>query len=317
LRGYYVFDDGENRQIFENIITDDGKGLIAKYLAGLISNYAGAIAVGAGKTVATVSDKSLEYEFARVPIAVRNVTGPSAGIYQVSFKGTLPSQLEGVITESGIVSQTFNRYAGSYGDKLLAWFDSNENWTVSSSTGMSSEFEMLGYESNYSVKVGGEGLRVYSTAGGTHNLTLESTVVGGDFSGYSSADQFGLAMSGKIVPSGTTIQLRFYSDATNYWTGTLTPTVNNADSWVYEILKISKSQLSQNGTPDWSDIVKAQAIITTPGTTTNLILDSLSAFDTDYINPDYAVVSRASSSTPVIKTAGKSMDVEYFLEFRL
>jgi hypothetical protein len=47
------------------------------------------------------------------------------------------------------------------------------------------------------------------------------------------------------------------------------------------------------------------------------MLDGLSVFDTDYINPDYAMISRSVSASQIVKSAGKTMDVEYFLEFKL
>jgi hypothetical protein len=63
--------------------------------------------------------------------------------------------------------------------------------------------------------------------------------------------------------------------------------------------------------------VKCVIIVAAGGTDANMILDGLSLFDTDYINPDYAVISRSVVSSLINKEAGKTMDVEYFLEFKL
>jgi hypothetical protein len=58
-------------------------------------------------------------------------------------------------------------------------------------------------------------------------------------------------------------------------------------------------------------------VITTSATGANLVIDGMSIFDTDYINPDYSIVSRSIPSSAVLKTSGKTMDIEYFLEFKL
>ena len=319
MRGLYRFtEDGIVVGEVENIITTEGKNLIAKYLGGLVPSYAGAIAVGVGTTPATVTDKTLEYEVARSSIAVRNVTGPYAEIYQVSFKAVLPNQLEGVIRESAIISQEFNRYAGSYGDKLLSKFTSGEGWSTVSSSNMTQTYESIGYDVlGNSVRIGGEASRFSATSAASPSISIESSAIQGDFSGYSSADQFALAYSGYYVSAGTSIEVRFYSDVSSYYTITLTPAVNTASIWTYGILKFIKSNFSVAGAPSWSSISKVGVISSTNNASTNFMLDGLSIFDTDYINPDYAMISRSVSANQIVKSAGKTMDVEYFLEFKL
>lgn len=320
MKGFYRFsENGSTLGEFPNVITSDGKTVIAKYLGGLVGSYAGAIAVGSGTASATGSDKSLEYEFARSPIVVRNVSGPSSGIYQVSFKAVLPSQLEGVITESGLISQEFNKYSGAYGDKLLSRFVSNEGWIVSSSSGFTQTYESQDFplpENGNAVRVGGESLRLKSTAGSA-SITMDSYTVQGDFSGYSSIDQFALGYSGFYVSSGTTVEVRFYSDSDRYFTTTVSLDAQTSNSWEYKIKKFNKSQFQAVGSPDWQNIIKSSITASTNSSSTEFIIDVLSLFDTDYINPDYVMTSRSSGNPPVFKKLGKTMDVEYFLEFIL
>lgn len=321
MKGFYRFtDDSGTVAEFENIITTDGKTLIAKYLAGLISSYAGAIAVGAGTTAATSADKTLDYEFARVPISVRNVTGPMSEIYQVSFKGTLPEGLTGVITESAVISQTFNASSGSFGDKVLATFNSGEGWTTISSSNMALSYIFQGYPvpatpSTDAVRIGPEAILLDSS--GTSTITIESPVVQGDFSGYSSSDIFALAYSSNYISSGTTATLRLYSDASSYYSAAFPLTTQTDSVWAHRSSKILKSAFAATGTPSWNNIIKVALIVASNNASTNVVLDAISVFDADYITTDYAMISRALAPAPVVKTAGKTMDVEYFLEFKL
>jgi hypothetical protein len=302
------------------MITSDGKILIAKYLAGIVDSYAGAIAVGVGTTAETDADKLLDYEFARVPILVRNVVGPTSdGIFQVSYKGTLPSQLEGVICEAGIISQIFNQYSGAYGDRLIAKFSSSELWTTTSSSNMTAVQQTMAGVANdtAAIRIGGEGIYITSQSASSPSIEIQSTVIQGDFSGYSSADQFALGYSGTYIPAGTSIQIKLYSSASDYWFYTFTSTQNLYNLWGYKMKKFTKSEFSPSGSPSWDSITKIGVAVATTSASTKIMLDGLSMFDTDYINPDYSMVSRTVLSTPVVKSAGKSMDVEYFLEYRL
>lgn len=320
MRGYYRFtQDGEVVGEYENAITTTGKLLVARYLASLINSYAGAIVVGVDSTAATISDTRLGYETARVPIAVRNVTGPSSDVFQISFKGTLPSEMEGYIKESGIISQVFNKYSGSYGDRLLTRFISGEGWTETASNNMSSTYESNLFDSSSGnvIRIGGEGLRIYSTSASSPNLTIENIALNGDFSGYSSLDQFAIAYSAESVPASTQIQLRLYSDPTNYFYTDIPVPQKSSGAWVYGIIRTNKSEFIPNGSPSWDSIVKSGIAITTSASGANIMLDGLSIFDTDYINPDYSIISRSVPNGPVFKAGGKNMDVEYFLEFKL
>lgn len=317
MRGFYRFSsDGKILAESENVITTEGKVVIARYLASLVDSYAGAIAVGVSQNEATATDNRLSYEIARTPIVVRNVSGPSGDIFQISFKGTLSSVMEGYIGESAIISQVFNESSGLYGDKLLSKFLSGDGWVSVSSSGMSMTYESLGYGGTPdAIRVGGEGLRVYSTASGS-TIQIENTNIFGDLSGYSAGDKFGLAYSSANPTTSAVIEIRLYSDVSNYFTVSQPLESGTSTDFDYHILEIEKGDFSKVGSPIWADIIKMGIIISTPSQA-NIILDAISLFDSDYINPNYAMISKSVLSNPVLKVAGKSMDVEYFLEFKL
>lgn len=314
MRGFYRFsEDGKVIAESENIITDAGKDIIAKYLAGIVGSYAGSIAVGSGPTAAAVTDDALEFEFARTPITVRNVTGPSSGIYQVSFKGTLSTQVEGVIKESAIISQTFNKYAGSFGDRLITDFSASRGWEASNSIGVTTSYELQEADT---VRVGPEGIKITATSTSSSH-TISNINIYGDFSGYSGSDTVALAYSRYLVDPSTQIVIVFYTDDDNFFTGTLNIPQYSSAVWDYNIVSISKGSFLPAGTPAWDNIASCSISVYPGDIGTNLILDAVSILDTDYINPDYVMTSRTVATTPIIKQAGKTMDVEYFLEFKL
>lgn len=318
MRGFYRFStDGEVIAESENVITAEGKLVIARFLASLVDSYAGAIAVGVSDSPAASTDNRLTYEIARTPIVIRNVSGPDQeDIFQVSFKGSLPSVMEGYISESAIISQNFNTSSGIYGDRLLSKFLSGDGWAVVSSSGMAVTYERLGYGgTSESIRVGGEGMRIYSTATGS-TIEIENTNIFGDLSGYSAGDKFGIVYSSVNPSSSVVLEIRLYSDASNYFTASTPLEGGTSSNFAYHQVEIEKGDFSKVGEPIWGDIIKMGLIVSTPSQA-NVIIDAVSLFDSDYINPNYAMISKSVISSPVLKTAGKSMDVEYFLEFKL
>lgn len=326
IRGFYRFTQDGVVTESDNVITSDGKDMIAKYLAGLVGSYAGAIVLGVGTTTAANTDKRMDYEISRVPITSRNVSSQGGSLYQVSFKGQLPPVVAGVIRESGILSQVFNNYSGVFGDRLLSRFVSSEGWAAPV-PGMSMTVDQQTYSSlssatNNSVRIGNEAVRFLSTANTPVNITISSNTVQGSLSGYSSSDTIALAYSSKRIPAAAQVTLRFHTDSTNYWSSTASLIQNTANDWVYQILRLQKSTFINSGQADWAEINYCSIVVSAPTTTVStnfeMILDGLSVFDTDYINPDYSLISRSVVPSPgVVKETGKTMDIEYVLEFSL
>lgn len=326
MRGFYRFTQDGIVTESDNVITSDGKDMIAKYLASLVGSYAGAIVLGIGNTPAVNTDKRMDYEISRVPITSRNVSSQGGSLYQVSFKGQLPPIVAGVIKESGILSQVFNNYSGVFGDRLLCRFVSSEGWSlVGTASGMTMDqqtFASLTSAANDSIRIGNEGIRLLSTASTPASITMSSNTVQGNLSGYSSADTIALAYSSKKIPANAQVSLRFHTDSSNYWSSNSALIQNTTNEWSYRILRIQKSNFISTGNADWANINYCSIIVSAPTTTSTtnfeMVLDGLSAFDTDYINPDYSLISRSVVPYPgVVKETGKTMDIEYVLEFSL
>lgn len=123
------------------MITNTGKGIIAKYMIGQASAYASYIAVGCGPKpkltgsgVVDYSEKtSLEFEMFRVPIISRGYI-VEEGDSKIVFTAELPTQERYEITEVGIFSAASNQNAGSSDSRNIYSFSDTENWEYHTST---------------------------------------------------------------------------------------------------------------------------------------------------------------------------------------
>lgn len=136
------------------MITNTGKGIIAKYLIGQAPAYASYIAIGCGakpllnKQALQAKDYSgqenLEFEMFRVPIISRGYVNED-GVSKVVLTAELPSEERYEISEIGVYSAGSNSAVGFYGSKVLQAFN-NENWihhTTSSTNAIPSIYEPL------------------------------------------------------------------------------------------------------------------------------------------------------------------------------
>ncbi len=121
------------------MITNTGKGILAKYLIGQAPAYASYIAVGCGAkpidsggTLGNYATKEeLDFEMFRVPIESRGYVTED-GLSKVVFTATLPTEERYEISEIGIYSAGSNPSAGSYDSKSLYSF--NESWEYHTAT---------------------------------------------------------------------------------------------------------------------------------------------------------------------------------------
>ena len=119
------------------MITNTGKGILAKYLIGQAPAYASYIAVGCGPkplepyvsgSLPDYSNKEvLDFEMFRVPISSRGYIDDN-GITKIVLTAELPSEERYEITEVGLYSAGYNSFAGATDSKSIYTFTSNENW---------------------------------------------------------------------------------------------------------------------------------------------------------------------------------------------
>jgi hypothetical protein len=130
------------------MITNTGKGILAKYLLGQAPAYASYIAVGSGPQ-ALPSDavfdteqkseysakKSLDFEMFRVPIISRGYVNENDTVKLV-LTAELPTEERYEITEVGIFSAGANPSVGAFDSRVLYTFGSTEGWEQHTNTGV-------------------------------------------------------------------------------------------------------------------------------------------------------------------------------------
>lgn len=123
------------------MITNTGKGIIAKYMIGQTSAYASYIAVGCGPkpllsgsgTVDYSEQTELDFEMFRVPIISRGYIVED-NQSKIVFTAELPTQERYEITEVGIFSAASNQNAGSSDSRNIYSFSDTENWEYHTET---------------------------------------------------------------------------------------------------------------------------------------------------------------------------------------
>lgn len=270
------------------MISTDGKTFIKRALTG--AGFARSLAVGVGPKAEAVGDTALNFEIARVDITLVSYDFVNG---RVVFKGALPPNLSAKIYEVGLWSQLSNIAAGEYYSRALASFDSTELWSVGT-------FQVT------NARVGIDALRLAPTTSATSTSLWTDLFL--DLSGNSGADKFSVAFFNGNA-NAASVKFRFKTDASNYYTFSIaTPPTG------YQVTQIAKSTATLTGTPSWASITSMEVeVVAGAGGAAAVDFDGIRIEDVDTLNPDYIMVSRELLAAPVTKTAGRAMDVEFYL----
>lgn len=122
------------------MITNEGKGILAKYLVGQAPAFASFIAIGCGAKPVSSSHifssnelnemknkKSLDFEMFRVPVTSRGYVTEN-GVDKIVFTGELPTLERYEITEVGLWSAGSNPSANFNDSRPIFLFNENEAW---------------------------------------------------------------------------------------------------------------------------------------------------------------------------------------------
>lgn len=291
---YRVYLDGCLVAEQPNIITDQGRVIILRYLAESIGSYAGAIAVGSGSSLATRYNNKLDFELARAEIDLRV---PYFSTSTVLFKGTLPSNFVGKVRELGIYP-TLNAPANSFNSRVITTFNTD------------SEVISGGTVNYVNTAAGSTSYEV--TAAPSTTQTVSLSYLQSDFSGYLPTDSFALAYFTNDTNIAT-IKVRMKTDSTNYYEFSFTP-AGPVNYYVQDFLKNSATVV---GSPAWSNISSIDALVTAnSGGSTTVQLDALRVNDNN-VYGDYGLVSRSVLGQGITKSVNQVMEVEYSLGFNI
>ena len=303
LKGTYIYyEDGKEIYRSSNVITKYGKRFLTSFLAGRDSFSSKSMAFGIDSTTAADTDTRLGFEFYRAPVLFGSTdiqTANDVTTYAVVYKTTIPQDVAGYITEVGIYPE-FKQSLSSYDSKFLGDFDNQLDWTntpLITSDGVRVGQYLLNMSSN-------------DTSAKEYKNAVQSI----DLSGYSINDTLRLAYI-KNDENLESIIVKFYSSALDYYSVTITPESGTGYKLSDDITLDNLFSNASTSNVDSSNINQIGIVITPiSGESTSVGLDALRINDEDTFNPDFGLISRSVLSEPLVKLAGRQVDVEYRLD---
>lgn len=271
-----------------NLITTQGKNRIRQILAGKTTGFASSILVGVGATAPTVNDTELNFSVDGQNILNTMIDDINNKIF---FKTALPVDRQYKIYELGCYAASST--TAKQQNSLLITLGELTTWTSSSGIhSLNSTNTRIGSSSiRYSLLAAGVG------RGSTpFQISLEQLPVNTVFKAAYFANNI------------SNIKIRFKTTSTDYFEATFVPATNNA----YNISLINKSDFVETGSPLWSSITIIEIQATATGSAGTIDLDAI-RYDIP-ISDTSLLLSRALPSSPVLKPAGSTMDIEYLLE---
>ena len=304
---YSFFVDGVEVCKSKNILTKFGKRYITQMLAGQAGNAGKDIAVGIGSSVATENDTQLEFEFYRSQVNLSSIdiqTSPLTGesTYGIVYKTTLPVDVAGVITEVGLYPN-ITLGATDYASKSISTFENPQSWVADDGSYATAINSML-------PKIGAIYLSLDVQSFSLNKYSYDFNI---DISGYSPNDSLTFAYVQNDLNLDY-IFIRMHSSLSDYYEIRFP-----ADSSVGEKIKsLTLNNLYSSGhgegAPDSSAIVKISVGAKAKSSgATQVLLDGLRINDEDSFRSDYGLISRSALNTPIIKSLGRQMDIEYRL----
>ena len=306
--GEYVFYDND-KEIYrsKNLLTKFGKRYLTQYLAGQSNTNLKDIALGVGSTAATVNDTQLGFEFYKSPVSMSSIdiqTSSSTGLstYGVVYKTTVPVDVAGTINEIGLFP-TVSLGSTDYASNSISTFENNQIWTDS----------LGAYPSTTTTpfpKIGTSYLSIGASASQSKEYFYNFNI---DVSGYSALDSLTLA----YYQSDTNLDyvfVRMYDSNNRYYEIRYAGDVSIG----YKIKSLTLNNLYSSGfgsgTPDQTAIVKISVGVKAKSSgATAALFDGMRINDEDSFRTDYGMISRSVLSTPITKSLGKQMVIEYRL----
>lgn len=306
ISGEYVFyEDGKEVYRNKNLITKFGKRYLTQYLAGQSNTSLKDMAIGIGSTEASVNDTQLGFEFYRSPVTMSSIdiqTSPTTGIstYGVVHKTTIPVDVVGVINEVGIFP-TVSLSSTDYASNSISTFEDNQSWSDS--------------EGNYpdvlttpTPKIGTYYLSMNALASGVKQYFNNFNI---NISGYSALDSLTIAYRQSDLNLDY-VFVRMYDSNNNYYEIRYAGDLSIGNKIKSLTLNNLYSSGYGSGSPDQTSIVKiAVGVKAKSSGATTVLFDGLRINDEDAFRTDYGLISRSVLTTPIVKTFGKQMVIEY------
>lgn len=286
---YLIIRDGEVVFESKNVITDQGREAILRYLAGEVGAWAMSMVFGSGQTPATAQDENLEFEFYRSQITFRAADLANS---EVILRAPLPAEMSGKAFEIGLWSTNANVNSNSPSSIITSFSPDDE--------------DIIGQEDGHWTPGGASRVGSSSiTVDGPGAAVVSFLSQGLDLAAYELSDRLSLAyVATASLPS--TIEIRAYSSSTDYYSYSFSPTGADGD---YRIHSWPVSGFIPTGSPSWNDVTSVEVIVTNAGGS-SIILDGLRIDDSSRYS-EYAFVSRTVLAEPITTLIDEDTQVEY------
>jgi hypothetical protein len=306
ISGEYIFyEDGKEVCRNKNLITKFGKRYLTQYLAGQSNTNLKDIAIGIGSTAASINDTQLGFEFYRSPVTMSSIdiqTSSVTGVstYGVVHKTTIPVDVVGVINELGLFP-TVSLSSTDYASNSISTFEDNQSWVDSGGL----------YPTVLTTptpKIGTYYLSMNALSSGTKQYFNNFNI---DISGYSALDSLTIAYRQSDLNLDY-VFVRMYDSNNNYYEIRYAGDVSTGDKIKSLTLNNLYSSGYGSGAPDQTSIVKIGVGVKAKSSgATTVLFDGLRINDEDAFRTDYGLISRSVLTTPIVKTLGKQMVIEY------
>jgi len=306
ISGEYIFyEDGKEVCRNKNLITKFGKRYLTQYLAGQSNTNLKDIAIGIGSTAASINDTQLGFEFYRSPVTMSSIdiqTSSVTGVstYGVVHKTTIPVDVVGVINELGLFP-TVSLSSTDYASNSISTFEDNQSWVDSSGL-------YPPVLTTPTPKIGTYYLSMNALSSGTKQYFNNFNI---DISGYSALDSLTIAYRQSDLNLDY-VFVRMYDSNNNYYEIRYAGDVSTGDKIKSLTLNNLYSSGYGSGAPDQTSIVKIGVGVKAKSSgATTVLFDGLRINDEDAFRTDYGLISRSVLTTPIVKTLGKQMVIEY------
>lgn len=284
----------------------------------------------AGQTVSITGSNIAGYNLTNATIATANstsftVTNTATGtntntavakVRGITLRGSIDPSVSGIIRELGLFNNLGGNLVGGYDSRIITSFDEgvNSNDPSQWSTGTYSSTQWATTATNNGSLVGsGSVVLTANTASRLGGGTVSGPgALSIDISRFSPSDIVRFQFVPTNASTTNTVTIVLYDDQPT--PATLTYAASNLTLVAFTpyILSIPFSSFTASGTFNYTI---SQISVTTDQTA--LSADCITIDNTDITDTTYGLVSRTVLATPITKSEGDSMDIEYQLSLNL
>jgi hypothetical protein len=305
LKGTYVFkQNGIEVGRSQNLITTNGRKVILQNLAGVKTEWASNLSIGAIPTAPTVNDVQLNYETGRYPVTLKTYQSATLSTPDlIIVRATLPTLMSANIYEVGIYPENSTTSASNRNNNILVDFSDLTNWVVDLGSIATNSFTP---GADHSPRIGNYSVSL------TQNTSMYNNTFSLNFSDYSELD---------------TMQILARNTVAGFLTMTVTDTdgftadfvYSLADSSDYQILTKAFPATIKNANGDLLTLsTKAlgpiKSIRFTTDSTAAVTIDAVKTSTLQELRSNDFIISKSILNTPIPKIYGTALDVEYYIE---